>query len=94
MPHATVEAPEGRPEAPEPHPPLRKAPEGSNKRAGFNVRTLREKQNLTQQDLATRSVWTRFELREFESGHGDPNLSTIRRVAAALGVGWLDLFTK
>lgn len=93
MPTAT-EAPEGKPEAPEPHPPFRKPPAGSTARAGRNARELREHARITQDDLASQATWSRYDLAQFESGFGDPTLSMLRRLAAVLHTSWLDLFLK
>jgi transcriptional regulator with XRE-family HTH domain len=50
-----------------------------------NLRRLRERRQLTQQDLAVRSGVPRPTLAHLESGEANPTLSVLVRVAEALG---------
>jgi transcriptional regulator with XRE-family HTH domain len=52
---------------------------------------LREKQGLTQRELAKRSKVTNVTISRIETGVYDPRLSTLRRLAKALGVKVADL---
>lgn len=56
-------------------------------RLAANLREQREARGLTQQDLSERSGVPRPTLAHLESGQGNPTLSVLSKVAAALGVG-------
>lgn len=60
-------------------------------RVGENVRTLREKRNLTQEELAEACDVHPTEIGRIERGTRDVRLSTIMRVARGLRVPAADL---
>lgn len=50
------------------------------------LRTFRLKQGLTQQQLAAKAKMSHAFLSNIETGKADPSLSTLKRLAQALGV--------
>ena len=50
------------------------------------VKTLREKRGLTQAELAKRAGVTLGYIGKLETGHYDPQLSTLKKLAKALKV--------
>jgi transcriptional regulator with XRE-family HTH domain len=56
-------------------------------RLAHNLRELREARSLTQQELSDRSGVPRPTLAHLESGQGNPTLTVLSKVAAALGIG-------
>lgn len=56
-------------------------------RLAHNLRELREARSLTQQELSDRSGVPRPTLAHLESGQGNPTLTVLIKVAAALGIG-------
>jgi XRE family transcriptional regulator, regulator of sulfur utilization len=56
-------------------------------RLAANLRDQREARGLTQQELSDRSGVPRPTLAHLESGQGNPTLSVLIKVAAALGTG-------
>src|SRR3954465_1356867 len=56
-------------------------------RLAHNLKELREQRSLTQQELSERSGVPRPTLAHLESGQGNPTLSVLIKVAAALGIG-------
>jgi transcriptional regulator with XRE-family HTH domain len=56
-------------------------------RLAQNLRELREARSLTQQELSDRSGVPRPTLAHLESGQGNPTLTVLMKVAAALGIG-------
>ena len=56
-------------------------------RLAANLKDLREERGLTQQELSERSGVPRPTLAHLESGQGNPTLSVLIKVAAALGIG-------
>ena len=56
-------------------------------RLALNLKDLREARGLTQQELSDRSGVPRPTLAHLESGQGNPTLSVLIKVAAALGIG-------
>ncbi len=59
-----------------------------------NLRRLRERRKLTQQELAERSGVPRPTLAHLESGEANPTLSVLVRVAEALGTSIEDLIGR
>jgi transcriptional regulator with XRE-family HTH domain len=59
-----------------------------------NLRRLRERRQLTQQDLAERSGVPRPTLAHLESGDANPTLSVLVRVAEALGTSIEELIGR
>jgi len=66
-------------------------PEQLARHLGRNVRALRERRNLTQQQLSKRSGVPRATLANVESGGANPTLSVLARVADALEVSLEEL---
>ncbi len=60
----------------------------------FNLRYLRKKKNLSQQQLAQSADLPRTTLTHMESGQGNPSLTNLVKVAAALGVGIEELLSR
>jgi transcriptional regulator with XRE-family HTH domain len=56
-----------------------------------NVRRLRKRQGLTQDDLAAGAHMDPAEVRRIESGRRDPGVRVLTRVARGLGVPATDL---
>ncbi len=61
------------------------------KLVGRNVRRLREKAGLTQEQFAERSGFSQQYLSGLERGLRNPTIVTIYELASALGVNYLDL---
>lgn len=59
---------------------------------GERVRTLRERKNLTQQDIENRSGLKRCYLSRVENGNTVPSIHTVEKLAAALEVPMYRLF--
>jgi transcriptional regulator with XRE-family HTH domain len=59
-----------------------------------NVTAARRRAGLTQLQLAQAAELSRATVHLIEAGAGDPRLSTITRLAAALNVDALDLLTR
>jgi len=53
---------------------------------GMKIQRLREKRGLTQEALAKKTGLSRGYLARLESGRHDPSLSTLEKIAKALGV--------
>src|SRR6185436_5245629 len=62
-------------------------PDDERTRLAANLRDHREARGLTQQELSDRSGVPRPTLAHLESGQGNPTLSVLSKVAAALGTG-------
>ncbi len=56
------------------------------KRVGNNVRRLREKQGVSQEDLAARAALHRTYISGVERGVRNPTIVVLEKVANALGV--------
>jgi len=52
----------------------------------MQLRRLRERNGLTQQALADKAKMSQSFFNRIETGKADPSLSTLRRLAKALGV--------
>jgi transcriptional regulator with XRE-family HTH domain len=61
---------------------------------GHNLRSHRKRASLTQEDLAHAAGVHPSEVSRLESAHRDPRLSTIVRLAAALGVSPASLLER
>jgi transcriptional regulator with XRE-family HTH domain len=55
-------------------------------RMAARLKTLRERRGMTQEQLAKKSGVGRSHLARLETGRQDPTLSTIEKLAKALGV--------
>ena len=62
-------------------------PDDERTRLAVNLKDQREAKGLTQQELSDRSGVPRPTLAHLESGQGNPTLSVLIKVAAALGSG-------
>jgi transcriptional regulator with XRE-family HTH domain len=62
-------------------------PDDERTRLAANLKDQREARGLTQQELSDRSGVPRPTLAHLESGQGNPTLSVLIKVAAALGTG-------
>jgi transcriptional regulator with XRE-family HTH domain len=58
---------------------------------GRNLRHAREQAGLTQEEVAARSGVHVTEVSRIEGGKRDPKVSTVRRLAAAVGVAASEL---
>ncbi|MCG6910812.1 MAG: XRE family transcriptional regulator [Deltaproteobacteria bacterium] len=61
---------------------------------GMRIRKLRMERKMTQQDLATAIGMTKSYISKMEKSHTAPPVSTLNRVAHALGIAVNDLFTN
>ncbi len=59
---------------------------------GNNVREVRQRKNLTQQELADECGVSRPRISEIESGEYNPSVETIEKIAQELGVSMARLF--
>lgn len=55
-------------------------------RMAGQIKMLRERRGMTQEQLAQKSGIGRSHLARLETGKQDPTLSTLEKIAAALGV--------
>ncbi len=60
---------------------------------GAMIRRLREKKNLTQQQLAEKLNVTAKAVSKWETNHGYPDISLVEPLANALGVSLIELFS-
>jgi transcriptional regulator with XRE-family HTH domain len=58
---------------------------------GENVRRLRTKQGLTQEELAEKSGFTQQYLSDLEKGKRNPTIVTVYELALALGTSHIEL---
>lgn len=58
---------------------------------GRNVRRIRTRKGLTQEQLAERSGFSQQYISGLEKGQRNPTLVTVYELAQALGVSYLDL---
>jgi transcriptional regulator with XRE-family HTH domain len=58
---------------------------------GQNVRRIREKKGLTQEQFAELSGFSQQYISGLEGGHRNPTVVTVYEMAVALGVSHLDL---
>jgi transcriptional regulator with XRE-family HTH domain len=63
----------------------------SGKKLGENLRKLRLKKNMSQVDLATALNVDRAYISNIENGRMNPTLSTLEKIAGALGVSTSEL---
>ena len=63
-------------------------------RIGARIRMLREAKGFTLVDLAKKTGIAQPNLTRLEQDRVNPSIQTLRRVAAALGVGWLALIAE
>ena len=56
-----------------------------------NLRRLRKQADLSQEDLGARAGIQMADISRYEGGHRDPRISTVARLADALGVPVADL---
>ena len=53
---------------------------------GKNIRLIREKKKMSQGDICRALGFDRAQMSNIEAGKGNPTLSTIEKIAQALGV--------
>ena len=63
----------------------------SGKKLGENLRKLRLKKNMSQVDLATALNVDRAYISNIENGRMNPTLSTLEKIAGALGISMSEL---
>jgi transcriptional regulator with XRE-family HTH domain len=63
----------------------------SNRSIGAHVRRLRERQGLTQQELARRIGARQPNIARIERGEREPGIATESAILAALDAGWEDM---
>ena len=62
------------------------------KMLGAEIKRLRTAAGISQQKLARMLDMNRTRIREIENGEGNPQLSTLIRIARGIGVSLRDLF--
>lgn len=60
---------------------------------GQQIQKLRESKGLSQQDLAAKCNFEKSNMSRLESGRVNPTLSTLEKVAKALDVSLVELFS-
>jgi transcriptional regulator with XRE-family HTH domain len=68
--------------------------DGPQQRVAWNIRRIRVKQGLSQEQLATDSSVDTSYVSRLERGLENPTIGTLGRIAAALGVSTADLLAK
>ena len=58
---------------------------------GQNVKRIRQKKGLTQEQFADISGFSQQYISGLEGGHRNPTVVTVYELAVALGVGYMDL---
>jgi transcriptional regulator with XRE-family HTH domain len=58
---------------------------------GGNVRRIRQKKGLTQEELANISGFSQQYISGLEKGHRNPTVVTVYELATALGASYMDL---
>mgnify|MGYP000949160429 CR=1 FL=1 len=61
---------------------------------GKLIRESRLRAGLTQGELAKQADLTQAALSHIESGRSEPTISTLKRIAIALGISWKDLIPE
>jgi len=56
------------------------------KKLGKNIKRIRERKKMSQGDICRATRLDRAQVSNIESGNGNPTLTTIERLAGALGV--------
>ena len=62
------------------------------KKVGQNIKSIRERQNLTQVDLAFKCDFDKTSINRLEAGRTNPTIKTLLKIADALEVKISDLF--
>jgi DNA-binding XRE family transcriptional regulator len=65
---------------------LRRADAGERRLVGASIRAVREGASLSQLELSKRSGVAQESLSRIETGHSDPRLGTLRRLAQGMGL--------
>jgi DNA-binding XRE family transcriptional regulator len=65
---------------------LRRADDGERRLVGARIRAVREGASLSQLELSRRSGVAQESLSRIETGHTDPRLGTLRRLAQGMGL--------
>ena len=66
----------------------------SSIKLGKNIKRIREQKKMSQGDICRALGFDRAQMSNIEAGKGNPTLSTIEKIAQALGVGSSDLLKK
>lgn len=64
------------------------------KNIGDRIKELRKRSGLSLDELASRAEMSKSGIWEIESGSSDPRLSTLRKIASALGVPLYQMLTN
>jgi DNA-binding XRE family transcriptional regulator len=73
---------------------LRRADEGERKLMGATIRLVRESASLSQVELLRRSGVAQESLSRIETGHSNPRLGTLRRLAQGMGLSLNQLLER
>jgi DNA-binding XRE family transcriptional regulator len=73
---------------------LRCADAGERKLMGARIRLVRESASLSQVELSRRSGVAQESLSRIETGHSDPRLGTLRRLAQGMGLSLNQLLER
>jgi DNA-binding XRE family transcriptional regulator len=65
---------------------LRRADDGERRLVGASIRAVRESAGFSQLELSRRSGVAQESLSRIETGHSDPRLGTLRRLAQGMGL--------
>lgn len=60
---------------------------------GKNIQKIRESKGISQQELAAKCNFEKSNMSRLEAGRVNPTLSTLEKVAKALGISLAELFT-
>lgn len=73
---------------------LRRADEGERRLVGARIRAVRETAGFSQLELSRRSGVAQESLSRIETGHSDPRLGTLRRLAQGMGLSLNQLLER
>jgi DNA-binding XRE family transcriptional regulator len=73
---------------------LRRADDGERRLVGARIRAVRESAGLSQLELSRRSGVAQESLSRIETGHSDPRLGTLRRMAQGMGLSLNQLLER
>ncbi len=73
---------------------LRRADDGERRLVGARIRAVREGASLSQLELSRRSGVAQESLSRIETGHSDPRLGTLRRLAQGMGLSLNQLLER
>jgi DNA-binding XRE family transcriptional regulator len=73
---------------------LRRADDGERRLVGARIRVVRENARLSQLELSRRSGIAQESLSRIETGHSDPRLGTLRKLAQGMGLSLNQLLER